>query len=430
MNTIEEILHTIIIRLARITLWRMRPMIVGITGSTGKTTAGEATTAVLKSAYIVRQSKAGIESTWSIPLAILGSWGERDYSAIRTLQEKGLSGASLVTLVKVILQGGMRAIVGGPGAYPRILVLEYGMGRKSNIKELLEIARPHIGVITTIGEVPPHVERFTSPEALMREKAKIVEGLSVQGWAILNFDNEGAIQCKNRTRAKIMTFGYAEGADLRIAHFDHRYENEMVTGVSFKLEYDGNAVPLTLTGVIGKAQGYAAAIGVCVGVVTNINLVKAASALEAYYRARNINAITKGMNESYIINESEQASPLSVEEALHNLRDLPGDRKIAVLGDMLELGKYAVEAHEDIGRITSKVVDILVTVGPRAKYIAEAAKKKGLAKEKIISCDTSHEATSAVQALLRKGDLVLIKASRAMGLGEVAEQIKGVGDAT
>ena len=115
-----------------------------------------------------------------------------------------------------------------------------------------------------------------------------------------------------------------------------------------------------------------------------------------------------------------------MEEAIRTITELPAKRKIAVFGDMLELGKYSIEAHESIGKLVAPLVDILVTVGPRAKFIAESAKNAGLAEYKILSFDTAVEAGKAVQDLMKQGDLVLVKASRAVGLEKIVEEIKEI----
>ena len=104
--------------------------------------------------------------------------------------------------------------------------------------------------------------------------------------------------------------------------------------------------------------------------------------------------LLKGIKSAYIINDAYNASPISMEEALKTLTDLPAERKIAVLGDMLELGKYSVEAHESIGRLAGKIVDILITVGPRAKFIVESAKFVGLDESRILSFDTNNGGVS------------------------------------
>lgn len=420
----EELFYKWLVHITHATQWRMQPFIIGITGSVGKTGAKDAVMAVLHE-FRIRSSPNSVESKWSIPLAILGWNPQKEYA----LLEHNVQGIAKIRRAFFLLRILVRATIALPFLkkefYPQVVVLEYGVKKSGDMKELLEIARPHLGIITAIGDIPAHVEFFASPDALMREKAKLVETLSAQSYAILNFDNGLAMQCKERTRAKVMTFGYAEGADIRITNFENKAEHNAPQGSSFKLSYNGSIVPVSLQDVYGKSQSYNAAIAACVGIIFNLHLVKIASALEARYKApAGTMSVIKGIKDTHIIDDTSHASPLAVEEALQSLRDLPGKRKIAVLGDMLDLGKYTVEAHEDIGRITSKVVDLLVTVGPRAKFIAEAAERGGLAKKKILSFDSSREAGPALQEIIRKGDIVLVKASHAMGFDQVVNELK------
>jgi len=134
--------------------------------------------------------------------------------------------------------------------------------------------------------------------------------------------------------------------------------------------------------------------------------------------------LVPGVKYTYIIDDCYNASPLSMRSALETLKTLPGKRKVAVLGDMLEIGKYAMDAHEQIGKIAAETSDHLVTVGPRGKFIAEGARKAGMNKRNIQSFDLAEEARVPVQELIRKGDLILIKGSRGMHLERVVEEIK------
>jgi UDP-N-acetylmuramoyl-tripeptide--D-alanyl-D-alanine ligase len=154
--------------------------------------------------------------------------------------------------------------------------------------------------------------------------------------------------------------------------------------------------------------------------------VEISEALGANYKPSVGMRLLRGVKETYILDDSQDASPTSVHEALHTLHDLPGARKIAVLGDMLYLGKYAIEAHETIGQLAGKTVDYLITVGLRGKFIAEAAAQAGLSKLRITSYDVAAEAGKPLEDLLKKGNLVLIKGSKEMRLEKVIEEIKEI----
>ncbi|MEK7077377.1 MAG: UDP-N-acetylmuramoyl-tripeptide--D-alanyl-D-alanine ligase, partial [Patescibacteria group bacterium] len=308
--------------------------------------------------------------------------------------------------------------------YPEILILEYGVDRPGDMKHLLDIARPNIAVLTAIGEVPVHVEFFSSPEALAREKAKLIEYLPTAGFAVLNNDDGTVMDLKHRTRGHIMTFGFGKHAEVRILNFETRAEEGRPAGIAFKLQYIGTFVPVRLDGVFGKAQAYAIAAGAALGLVFGMNLVKIAERLKHYHPAEGRMQLIPGIKSAYVLDDSYNASPLSMHAALDTLRELPGKRKVAVLGNMRELGSYSMEAHEYLGGIAAKVIDSLVTVGPHGKLIAEGARKKGINRKNIQSFDSAEEVLPSIQNLVKKGDVILVKGSRAMHLEKVVEALR------
>lgn len=403
-----EKLRWILKRLAQLTLLRYRPGIITVTGSVGKTSTKLAIAAVLGSVRSVRVSQRNYNNEIGVPFTIISG------------REK--VGGPFFWLW-TILAACLRIIV--KARYPETVILEYGADRPGDIKYLLEIARPTVAVITAVGDIPVHVEYYAGPKALAREKGRTIEVLPAAGFAVLNFDDETVMDLEERTRAKIMTFGFGEGADVRVTNFETRSsEDGRPTGIAFKLEHGGSVVPVLLDGVFGKAQGYAAAAAACVGLIFGMNLVKISESLADYQPASGRMALLAGVKGTFVIDDTYNASPLSMHAALDTLRELKGKRKVAVLGDMLEIGKYTIEAHEEIGKIAARVADVLVTVGPRAKFIAEGAKAAGMPKKKVMSFEDADETRAPVQDLLRKGDIVLLKASRAIGLDKVVEEIR------
>lgn len=395
--------------LAKWTLAKYKPGIIGVTGTVGKTSTKEAIYTVLRSIRRARASSGNFNNEIGLPLTVLGDWTK-------------ITGQ--LFWLKVICVSIFKLIF--PLKYPEILILEYAADRQGDIKYLLEIARPQISAITAIGDIPVHVEFYSGPDAIAREKAKLVETLPSTGMAILNFDDEAVLSMRERTRAHFITFGFGEGAHLRVTNFENRFENGKPAGISFKLEYGESFVPIRLEGCLGKAQAYAAAAAACVGTTFGMNLVRVAEALQYYQPPPHRMKILAGVKGTYIIDDSYNASPLSMHAALETLREAKSKRVIGVLGDMLEIGKYSIEAHETIGQLAAKVFDILVTVGARAKFIAESANNAGLAKKNILSFDTADEAKVEIQNLLKKGDLVLVKASRGIELDKVVEEIRQI----
>jgi len=395
--------------LAVLTIKKYQPGIIGVTGSVGKTSAKEAIATVLRSVRKVRASSGNFNNELGLPLTILGNW-------------QSISGP--LFWLKVIVVSVLRLIF--RMKYPEILILEYAADKPGDIKYLLDIAKPQIGVITAIGDIPVHVEFYSGPEAVAREKAHLVEALPAAGFAILNFDDLVVLDMQDKTRAHVMTFGFGEGAQIRITNFENRIEDGRPAGIMFKLEYVGSFVPVRLNNCFGKTSAYAAAAAAAVGLAFGMNLVRIAEAL-AYYQAppRRMNLVP-GIKGGYIIDDSYNASPLSMHAAIDTVKSLGDSRKIGVLGDMLEIGKYTLDAHEAIGAFAAKVFDVLITVGPRAKFIAEAAHKSGMAKKNIFVFDTADEAKMKVQEVIKRGDIVLVKASRAMQLDKIVEEIRQI----
>lgn len=424
-NLLVRTLIWILKKLAQLAVWRYRPGVIGVTGSVGKTSTKLAIASVLGMERRVRASGGNLNNDLGIPLTIIGDWSENDLRLVSRETPPGRKTVQKTFFwIKVVGFGFINVIFPRRSRYPEILILEYGADRPGDLKYLLSIAKPNISVITAIGEVPVHVEFFSGPDEVAREKAKLIEYLPSAGFAILNYDDEAVINLRQRTRAHAMTFGFGKDAEVRIASFETKASNNRPMGISFKLEYFGNFVPVRLDGVFGKAQAYASAAAACVGLIFGMNLVKISEALKNYQAAPHRMQLLPGINQSYIIDDSYNASPLSTHAALDTLRSLVAKRKVAILGDMLEIGKYAMEAHERAGRLASKVADVIITVGPRAKFIAEAARENGFRGNSILRFDIAEEATQPVKNLIRKGDLVLVKGSHAMELDKIVNAIK------
>lgn len=407
-------------QLAKLIIRHFKPQIIAVTGSVGKTSAKEAVYAVLKNYRRTRKSKGNLINKFSALLAIIDS-------SAGGLEKEELKPKKFFFQLKVFFYGLFRLFFLKKSAYPEILILEYAADRPGDIKEFLEIAKPFVGIMASVGGIPVHVEFFNGPDAIAKEKARIIEQLQSNGFAVLNFDDEIIMNMKERTRARIITFGFNEGADVKISGFENKIEDNRPFGISFKLEYRGSFVPVILKNVFGKAHAYASAAAACVGLIFDLNLVEISEALLTNYRpAKGRMNLLKGIKGSYIIDDSCSASPISMEEALKTFSNLPSKRKIAILGDMLELGKYSIEAHESIGLLAGKIADILITVGLRAKFIAGSAESSGLDKSKILIFDTINEAGKAVQDLIKKGDLILIKASKEIELEKIVEEIKEI----
>jgi len=227
---------------------------------------------------------------------------------------------------------------------------------------------------------------------------------------------------KEKTRSQVMTFGFTEKSDMKINTFETNF-NENIKGVTFKLSYGGSFIPVRLDRVLGKVRGYTAAIAASVGLVLGVNLVDISEALSKIESPPGRMKVIKGIKNTWLIDDTYNASPLATEAALETLEDINVKRKIAVLGDMLEIGKYTAEAHEKIGDLAEKHLDILITVGMRGKFIHESAKDSGMDKENVHHFEKIDEAALFLQDLIKEGDLILAKASQAVRLEKVVKEV-------
>ena len=399
-------------------MWLYKPTIIAVTGNAGKTSTKEAIAVVLGSQKRVRSGKGNLNNEFGVPLTIIGDWMDDYYEA----------GNTLGFWVKVLSLGFVRWFY--KRDYPEVLVLEYGADHPGDIKKLARRYKPHIGVVTAVGDVPVHIEFFKDADSVAKEKANLVKVLGTNDYAILNHDDDRVLDMKHQTKSHVMTFGFEEGSTVRITDFAAMSNEEGVPlGTTFKLHQGSSFVPVTINGSLGKSQAWAAAAAAVVGIVSGINLVKISEALGHYSGPRGRLKILKGIKNSHIIDDTYNASPASTRLALEVLRDLPGVQwaplhtcKIAVLGDMLELGEHTISAHQAIGSFAATFVDVLVCVGARAKFIAEAASDQ-MPQQNIYTFATSEEAKVKVQELVVERSVVLVKGSQGIRMEKIVEEI-------
>jgi UDP-N-acetylmuramoyl-tripeptide--D-alanyl-D-alanine ligase len=285
-------------------------------------------------------------------------------------------------------------------------------------------------VVTALGETPVHVEFYSGPEGVAQEKSKLVKALPPSGLAVLNHDDEAVFNMKDLGLAEARTYGFSEGADVRASDVSYFLEKSetVVGGISFKLSYNKSFIPFRLVGALGRHQIYAALAAAVIGLHFKMNLVEIAQALENLEFPKQRLGLLKGLRDTWIIDDSYNASPLSCHAALDTLKEF-GDkviaknekgRKIAVLGDMKELGIFTERAHRLIGNLAGERAQYLFTVGPAAKFIADSAFNQ-LPKENIMSFDSSDEAGEYLKDFVQEGDIILVKGSRAMEMEKVVE---------
>lgn len=405
----KSIIQKILFVLARAVLKKYKPEVVGITGSMGKTSTKEAVFAVLSSKFRVRQNLKNYNNELGVPLSILGV----------------PSGKKSVLKWLGVIFHGLKLWIGRDENYPQILVLEMGADHPGDIKYLTELAPCKIGVVTGIG--PAHLEFFESIEKIIKEKRIVVSHLRPDGFAVLNRDDEKVFEMREKTRAKILTYGFFADAEVRAQEDGMIGEGVGISGMNFKLSYAGAVVPIFLPGVLGHQHIYAALAGAAVGIIYGMNLVEIAESFKKYQAPRGRMNLIPGIKNTLLIDDTYNASPIPVEAALGVLRSIKlpmeDDKKFAVLGDMLELGSFSEEGHKQVGRAAAGGVDYLVTVGERSRDIARAAKEAGMSEDKISNFPTPEEAGLFVQGKMKQGDVVLAKGSQGMRMEKVVKEL-------
>ncbi|MFA5413039.1 MAG: UDP-N-acetylmuramoyl-tripeptide--D-alanyl-D-alanine ligase [Patescibacteria group bacterium] len=406
----KKIVQKILYVLARSILKKYKPEVIGITGSMGKTSTKEAIFAVLSSKFRVRQNLKNYNNELGVPLSILGAESGRK-SILRWLG---------------IFFHGIKLILFRDAEYPQILVLEMGADHPGDIKYLTELAPCKVGVVTGIG--PAHLEFFESIEKIIKEKRVVVSHLRPEGFAVLNRDDEKVFEMREKTRGKVLTYGFNAEAEVRAGEEGMIGDGVEISGMNFKLSYAGAVVPIFLPGVLGRQHIYAALAGAAVGITYGMNLVEVAESLKRYIAPKGRMNLIPGIKRTLIIDDTYNASPIPVEAALGVLQSikLPAedDKKFAVLGDMLELGSFSEEGHKQVGRAAAASgVDFLVTVGERSRDIVRAAKEAGMSEDKISNFPTPEEAGIFVQGKMKQGDIVLIKGSQGMRMEKVVKEL-------
>lgn len=409
-NIFKKIVTNIITWQARIVLKRYRPKIVAITGSVGKTSTKDAIFTVLTKFKSVRKSEKSYNSEIGIPLTILGL--QNGWNNPVVWLENIIKGFVLMFWTK---------------KYPSWLVLEVGAGKPNDIKGVTKWLTPDIVVITRFPDKPVHIEFFGSVDKIIEEKSALAFALKKKGTLILNHDDALVYDLHTKANRKTVSYGEHENATYHFTYPTYMYESESGSdiphGINFKLEYDGNTFPVMLPHVVGMHYVGSALAAIAVAHEIGCDILPAIDAVKDYVTPPGRLSLIEGINHSMLIDDTYNASPVAVEAAIKVLKDLKAKRRVAVIGDMLELGKLTEEAHVEIGEKLVGVADLIVTVGPRSKAIATGALGKGFKAENIQSFNTSVEASEYLKNAVSKGDLVLLKGSQGVRLERAVKAI-------
>jgi UDP-N-acetylmuramoyl-tripeptide--D-alanyl-D-alanine ligase len=398
---------------ARVVLRKYHPNIVAVTGSVGKTSTKDAIFAVLKGSVHVRRSEKTFNTDVGLPLTVLGlpnAWG----SPVRWLHN--------------FVDGLFLIISNAP--YPAWLVLEVGADRPGDIRWLASWIRAQVVVITRLPEVPTHVEFFASAEEVVEEKAALIDALVPGGTLVLYADDSRTRNLAHRLPApdaKILTFGLSSDADVRGEDFALLREEGVEAwpvGMSGRIVVEGTSTPVELVGALGSHAFLPLIAAAAVGSALGKNLEQIAEGLRTYEPPQSRMRLLPGIKNTLLIDDTYNSSPAAVEAALGALALIkPHGRSIAVLGDMLELGRQSVEEHRKVGAHVAKTCDLLIVVGFRARDIAQGALDNGMKDENILQFEDSRKAGAELQNILQVGDMVLIKGSQSVRMERVVEEV-------
>ncbi|MGV8082482.1 MAG: UDP-N-acetylmuramoyl-tripeptide--D-alanyl-D-alanine ligase [Coriobacteriia bacterium] len=363
--------------LARYYRARLRLHVIGITGSTGKTSTKDFLAAVLSTRFKVDSSEGNRNNELGLPLTVLSTRPNAD-----------------------------------------VLIVEMAMRGLGQIRDLCSIAHPSMGLITNVGS--SHIEVLGSQDAIAEAKSELIKCLPEDGTAFLNGDDAYSEALAQTTDAKVVRYGLSASCDVRA----EAIELDELSRPSFTLITPAGSAAVSLP-VSGRHNVYNALAAAAVAIELGLDPSTIAEGLASAALTRMRMEVMTTAGGITVINDAYNASPASMRAAVETLALMATDgQRIAVLGDMAELGSLAELAHFEIGELVAELgLDALVTVGPRAARIAAGAQAAGMPKDRIVKCETAPQAAEEVTRSIEAGDAVLVKASRVMGLERVVEGI-------
>jgi UDP-N-acetylmuramyl pentapeptide synthase len=384
---------------------KYKPVIISITGSIGKTSTKEAIYHVLKNKFSVRTSFKNYNNEIGLPLTIIGVESP---------------GKSYFGWLLVFLRA-LRLLIFTDKKYPKILVLEMGVDRPGDMDYLISIAPPQIAVVTAVSY--SHLEYFGNLNNIKKEKQKLVESLDSHGLAILNFDSEPVCEMASVSQARVMSFSL-KAQDIIYNFSRDGYE---LSGINFKLNYQGSIVPVFMKNVMSEPALYASLAAAAVGLHFKMNLVEIADSLSDFSLPAGRMNVLPGIKHSFIIDDTYNSSPEAAISAVKILGKIKIDnnaKKYAIMGDMLEIGSFTEEGHQLVGKkIATEQIDVLVAVGERSRDFIRGAKEAGLEDEQIFYFDKPEEAGRFLQNRIKEGDVLLIKGSQGARMEKVVKEL-------
>jgi len=361
-------------QIARFWRRKLNLRVIGITGSVGKSTTKEMIAEVLGTRYRTLRSHGNLNNEIGLPLSILRLNPDHERA-----------------------------------------VLEMGFYVPGEIQFLCDIAQPHIGVVTNIGTV--HAERAGSQEAIARGKSELIQSLPSDGVAILNFDDPWVRRMEEKAKARVFFYGLSHEADL----WADQIEGLGLDGIRFRLHYKGETIHSHVP-MIGRHSVHTALRAAAVALNDGLTWQEIFEGLSRGHTQLRLVAV-RSKTGALILDDTYNASPESMLAALNLLDEMDG-RKIAVLGDMLELGQYEKQGHEIVGLRAAQVAKTLLTLGPRAHMFADAARRAGMKSSHILEFEQPEPIIDWLNKNLTSSDAVLIKGSHGLRMDRITAALE------
>ena len=361
-------------RIARFWRRKLNLRVVGITGSVGKSTTKEVVAQVLSQRYRTLKSPGNLNNEIGLPMTVLRLGSGYEHA-----------------------------------------VLEMGFYVPGEIAFLCDIAQPQVGVVSNVGTV--HAERAGSQENIFLGKSELVQSLPEDGVAVLNFDDPWVRKMEEKTRARVFFYGLSPESEL----WADNVEGLGLDGIRFRLHYHRETLHVRIP-MIGRHSVHTALRATAVGLVEGLTWQEIFDGLRQGHSQLRLVAVRTEAG-ALILDDTYNASPESMLAALNLLSELDG-RKIAVLGDMLELGPYERQGHEMVGMRAAQVAHTLLTLGPRARMIAEAARRAGMRNNRVIEFQAHEPIVDWLKRNLASNDAVLIKGSHGLRMDRITADLE------
>jgi len=394
----KSLIRSLIQWLAIRTVAKYHPRIIGVAGSVGKTSTKEAIAAALQSIPGgIRKTAGSFNAEIGVPVTILVGGAAPKHSL-----------EWLVVLCRAIWQLFFRNAL-----YPKTLVIEMGADKPGDLRDLIRVAQPEIGVLTSTA--PEHLEFFGDIHGVVAEESLILHLLPESGRGIINVDDERNRELLPDLKMPIISYGWHESALIRAQGMNVTYdERRLPSGMMVKIAVDGSVIPLAIPGSIGKHQVLPILAALASAQAAGLPLLEAVKNVGSYQAPPGRMRLLSGIRETVLLDDSYNASPEAMIAALETLIDLhvPG-RKIAILGQMSELGSSSQDWHKKIGlMLRPKSVSHIITVGEQANIIGQEATTIGFPPQRHVNVPDAESAAMFVRDLLAPGDIVLLKGSR------------------